>query len=128
MDNSGPIVMVVDDDQSVRTSLSRLFRSSQIALRTFASGEAFLERAQLDSAACLIIDVHLLGMQGLELQQLCARRRPDLPIIMISAFNDDDAETRSLAAGARAFFHKPFQAAALLDAVKQLIRESQKRR
>jgi FixJ family two-component response regulator len=114
-------VVVVDDDSSIRMAMTRLLKSSGLNSLTFESAEAFLDSDQLNSAACLIIDVQMPGMRGLELQQICSKRHPDLPIIMISAFNDDGVEQRAADAGAKAFFHKPFDAAAVIGLVKELL-------
>jgi two-component system response regulator FixJ len=116
----GPVV-VVDDDQSVRTSLARLFRSAHLPMVVFPSAEAFIGSGLLESAGCLVVDVRMPGMRGLELQALCLRCRPELPVIVISAFDDDDSESRSMQVGARAFFHKPFAPTDLLKAVRQAL-------
>jgi FixJ family two-component response regulator len=115
------LVVLVDDDRSVRVALARLFRSAGLNFVAFESAEEFLQSSSLDSAGCLIADVRMPRMQGLELQQICRGKRPSLPIIIISAFNDDDAETRAIEAGARAFLHKPFDPTALLNLVKKAL-------
>jgi FixJ family two-component response regulator len=124
MEVRDPIVLVIDDDESVRSSLARLFRSAGLSLQSLNSSEELLDLVQLDSVGCLILDVHLPGMNGLELQEICHRRCPSLPIIMISAFIDDDAERRALAAGAVAFFHKPFDAALLLATTQNALNKA----
>ncbi len=116
-----PSIILVDDDKSVRLSLARLFRSAGLRFVAFESAEEFLQSSQLDSAGCLIADVRMPRMQGLELQQICRKQRPSLPIIIISAFNDDDAEGRALQGGAKAFLHKPFDPMALLNLVRQAL-------
>ena len=121
MEAHGPIVMVVDDDASVRSALARLFRTAGFAFQTFASAEEFLGGPGLASAACLVADVQMPGLRGLELQAICARKRPSLPIVMISAFEDAEAERQAIAAGAIAFLHKPFDGEALLAIVGQSI-------
>ena len=115
------LVVLVDDDRSVRVALARLFRSAGLNFVAFESAEEFLQSSSLNSAGCLIADVRMPRMQGLELQQICRRKRPSLPIIIISAFNDDDAETRAIEAGARAFLHKPFDPTGLLNLVKRAL-------
>jgi FixJ family two-component response regulator len=112
------IVMVVDDDRSVRDALARLLRSAGLRPRMFDSAETFLNGPALATAGCMVIDVEMPGMRGLELQQICIGRRPRLPIIMISAFADEDSESRAMVAGARAFFHKPFDADSFVGEVK----------
>lgn len=121
MQTEEPSVVLVDDDKSVRVALARLFRSAGVAFVAFDSAEAFLESDALNSTGCLIADVRMRRMQGLELQHICHQKKPTLPVIIISAFNDDDAETRALENGARAFLHKPFDPTALLKLVKKLM-------
>lgn len=121
MGSEDSAVVLVDDDQSVRVSLARLFKSAGIQFAAFESAEAFLESSALNSAGCLIADVRMPRMQGLELQQVCRTKRPALPIIIISAFNDDDAENRALELGAKAFLHKPFNPSALLNLVRKVL-------
>ena len=115
-------VVLVDDDASVRASMARLFRSAGLELRTFASGEEFLSAADaLAGAACLIADVQMPGMRGLELQAECARHNPSLPVILITAFEDPAAQRDALAAGALAFLYKPFDGEVLLDLVRRAL-------
>ena len=114
-------VVLVDDDKSVRVALARLFRSADMEFAAFESAEDFLGSETLDSVACLIADVRMPRMRGLELQEICKRQRPALPIIIISAFGDDDAENRAKAAGAVAFLHKPFDATSLLCLVREAL-------
>jgi len=114
-------VVLVDDDKSVRVALARLFRSAGVPFVAFDSAEAFLESDSLGSTGCLIADVRMRRMQGLELQHICRQKKPTLPVIIISAFNDDDAESRAIENGARAFLHKPFDPTALLTLVKKLL-------
>jgi FixJ family two-component response regulator len=114
-------VVLVDDDKSVRVALSRLLRSAGLDFVAFESAEDFLKSNSLESASCLIADVRMPRMQGLELQQICRKTRPTLPIIIISAFNDDDAENRAIEGGAKAFLHKPFDPTALLNLVRNAV-------
>jgi two-component system response regulator FixJ len=116
-------VVLVDDDKSVRVALARLFKSAGVRFVAFESAEEFLESSSLNSAGCLIADVRMRRMQGLELQHICRQKNPTLPVIIISAFNDDDAETRAIENGARAFLHKPFDPTALLKLVKKLLEQ-----
>ena len=114
MKNRDPLVIVVDDDVSIRNSLARLLHSADMSCQGFNSAKEMIDANVLDMAACLIVDVQMPGMRGLELQAICAKQKPALPIIMMSAFNDDDAEALALTAGAIAFLQKPFDAAALI--------------
>jgi len=115
-------VALVDDDESVRTSLARLFRSVGMELSVFELAEDFLAADDIDSVGCTIMDVRMPKMRGLELQKICVARWPAMQIIMISAFNDEDAEKRARRAGALAFLHKPFDATSLLSLVKEAIK------
>ena len=114
-------VILVDDDKSVRVALARLFKSAGMDFVAYESAEKFLESNSLNSAVCLIADVRMPRMQGLELQQICRKKRPSLAIILISAFDDDDAESRAMEAGAKAFLHKPFDPTALLNLVRKAL-------
>lgn len=114
-------VVLVDDDKSVRVALARLFSSAGLNFRAYESAEKFLESNSLDSIGCLIADVRMPRMQGLELQQVCRKKRPSLPVIIISAFDDDDAENRAIEGGAKAFLHKPFDPTALLNLVRKAL-------
>lgn len=116
-DLSTQIVCVVDDDRSVRVALERLFRGVGWNVRSFASAEEFLECGSHLGCACLVADVHLGRMSGLELQAvLCAR--PDAPtMILTSGLAEEDMEFEARRLGAAAFFRKPFDVDALLDIV-----------
>jgi FixJ family two-component response regulator len=116
-------VAVVDDDRSVRDSVSRLLRSAGLRPQPYESAEQFLGESDIEAVGCIVIDIQMPGMRGLELQQLCAEKRPLLPVIMMSAYTDENAESRALAMGARAFFHKPFDADLFLSVVKSALRK-----
>jgi len=113
-----PIVSVVDDDVSVRRSLDRLIRSVGLEVRVFASAEEFLKSDHPRKADCLILDVRLPGMSGIELHRHLLARRCNVPAIFITAHASDDA-ARAEAASDRtvAYFTKPFSGDELLDAV-----------
>lgn len=119
MSASEPTIVVVDDDASVRGALGRLFRSAGYRYAAFGSAEQFLAGSGVAAAGCLIVDVHMPGMRGLELQARCARLRPSLPVIIITAFEDAEAERRALAGGAVAYLRKPFDGEILLRLVAQ---------
>ena len=111
------MIFIVDDDGSVRSSLVRLLRSAGFAAEAYSAAEDFLRDARPDAGSCVIIDVHMPGMNGLELQQELVRR-PDVPrIIMITAYDDPETRRKVLEAGAATFLRKPFNEAALLNAV-----------
>jgi len=113
-----PLIVLVDDDSSIRQALTRLFKSAGLRFIAFESAEELLQSSEFNSAGCVIADVRMPRMQGLELQQVCRERRPSLRTIIISAFNDEDAEARALKAGAIAFLHKPFDPMVLLKLVR----------
>ncbi|HKW47862.1 MAG TPA: response regulator [Gemmatimonadaceae bacterium] len=116
-DRSSQIVCVVDDDRSVRVALERLFRGVGWNVRSFASAEEFLDCGSHLGCACLVADVHLGRMSGLELQAvICAK--PDAPMmILTSGLAEEGMEIEARRLGATAFFRKPFDVEALLDAV-----------
>jgi FixJ family two-component response regulator len=115
------LVALVDDDPSIRQALKRLFRTAGMKFVAFESAEESLESNLLNSAGCLIADVRMPRMQGLELQQVCREKWPTLPTIIISAFNDEQAEARAIKGGAIAFLHKPFDPMALLELVRGVL-------
>jgi FixJ family two-component response regulator len=111
------VVVAVDDDFRVRESIESLVESAGYAPQLFSTAEDFLKSGTLDVAACVITDVRMPGMDGIELQRRIRLERPALPIIFISAH--DNAETRQIALneGAVSFLNKPFDAADLLDRI-----------
>ena len=113
-----PLVAVVDDSDSVRESLPDLLQQVGLAVQAFDSAEAFLESGVAGTAHCLILDVGLPGMSGLDLQQELGRRGRKLPIVFITAQGDKSLGPRVLAAGAVACLFKPFSDTALIEAVE----------
>jgi len=120
-----PLVVLVDDDSSIRQALARLFRTAGLKFIAFESAEQLLESGSLNSAGCLIADVRMPRMQGLELQQICREKWPALRTIIISAFNDEDAEPRAMKGGAVAFLHKPFDPMGLLNLVRGVLEKKE---
>lgn len=118
----GHLISVVDDDESVREALEDLLHSAGLEVATFASAEEFLGSRHLPTAACLILDLHMPGMGGLELQQRLARDGHRIPIVILTAHGDDNARTNALAKGAVAFMPKPFDGEALLRAVEAALK------
>jgi FixJ family two-component response regulator len=112
-----PLISIVDDDDSLRNSLNNLIRSVGFAVQGFSSAEAFLKSNHLDDTACLILDVRMPGMSGLELQRQLMAADCQIPIVFITSHGDDDARSRALAAGAVEFLYKPFREEALLNAI-----------
>jgi FixJ family two-component response regulator len=112
-----PLISIVDDDDSLRNSLNNLIRSVGFAVQGFSSAEAFLRSNQLHDTACLILDVRMPGMSGLDLQRQLMAADCQIPIVFITSHGDDDARSRALAAGAVEFLYKPFREEALLNAI-----------
>jgi FixJ family two-component response regulator len=111
------IVVGVDDDFRVRESIESLMESAGYGPLVFSSAEEFLQSGALAVANCLITDVRMPGMDGIELQRRIRLERPELPVIFISAHYDDEIRQRALDEGALGFLYKPFDAADLLGAI-----------
>jgi FixJ family two-component response regulator len=117
-----PVISIIDDDASVRVATNRLVRSLGYIARTFASAEEFLASSQANDTSCMIADVQMPGMSGIELQSHLLAQGRRLPIIFITAFPEESARTKALNAGAVCFLTKPFDGPTLvrhLDAVLQ---------
>jgi FixJ family two-component response regulator len=112
-----PLISIVDDDDSVRESLSGLIRSVGFGARVFASAEEFLNSDRLSDTDCLILDVRMPGMNGLELQRHLAANHLAMPVIFITAHGDEEARVRALNGGAVEYLLKPFSEEALLKAI-----------
>jgi FixJ family two-component response regulator len=121
MTESEAIVFVVDDDLSVRRSTERLIRSIGLDVRTFASAEEFLEHPRAAVPSCLLLDVRMPGLNGMDLQRELARSGVDIPIIFITGHGDIPMSVRAMKAGAVEFLTKPFRGRNLLDAVRAAI-------
>ena len=118
-----PLLSVVDDDESVRESLPDLLREFGFAARAFSSAQEFLASDYLDKTRCLILDVAMPGMSGLDLQQELKRRGKEIPIIFITGQKDEDIRIQAFGQGAMNFLYKPFSDSALLDAVNAALPE-----
>ena len=116
------IVFVVDDDASVREGLGSLIRSAGLRVESFASAREFLARSREDLPSCLVLDVRLPGLSGLDLQKRLAEVNIEIPIIFITGHGDVPTSVRAMKAGAVEFLTKPFRDRDLLDAIKQAIR------
>jgi len=112
------VVCVVDDDESLRRSVRNLLSSVGFRVETFASAEEFLESTHRANAGCLVLDLRMTGMNGLDLLGHLAAMGSRIPVIILTAHGDEEARRRSLEAGAIAFLGKPFRSDALLDAVR----------
>lgn len=117
-----PIIAIVDDDPGVRGSVDSLLRSAGFAGRSFSGGEALLGCGDEGRIACIITDLHMPGMTGIELQAELTRRGWPQPVILMTAFPTDAARVQALDGGAQAFLTKPIDPDALLEAVEQAIR------
>jgi FixJ family two-component response regulator len=114
---SAEIVYVVDDDESVRRGLSRLLRSAGLSVETFPSAQAFLSRDLPDRPACLVLDVRMPGLSGLDLQAALKQAGRPMPIVFISGQSDVPVSVRAMKEGALDFLQKPFDEDQLLSAI-----------
>src|SRR5215813_6719488 len=112
------LISVVDDDESVRDSTRALLRSFGYMVATFESGELFLQSGARRESGCLVLDMRMPGMDGLEVQRQLQVAEAGLPIIFISAHEDWNSRQMAMDAGAFDFFHKPFAAGDLLAAIQ----------
>jgi FixJ family two-component response regulator len=112
------LVAIVDDDDSMRSALHGLLQSADLPAQAFASAEEFLNSGQQHQIACLIADIRMPGMSGLELQAQLNTQRCRIPIIFITAHGDEKMRMQALRAGAVEFMAKPFNDEALLESVR----------
>ena len=124
MNEKNPFVFVVDDDASIRDSLRDLIGSAGLNVQTFASAQEFLASPRPDAPSCLVLDVKLPGLSGLDLQQELAKLDVQIPIIFITGHGDIPMSVRAMKAGAIEFLTKPFRDEELLNAVEQAINRS----
>ena len=120
-----PVVFVVDDDISVRESLELLIQTAGYQVETFASAQEFLSRPPVLAPSCLVLDVNLPDLNGLELQKRVAANRVDMPIIFITGYGDVPMSVKAMKAGAAEFLTKPFGDDVLLSAIQNAIDRSQ---
>jgi FixJ family two-component response regulator len=116
-----PLVSIVDDDVSVRRSTRRLLLSSGLRAEAFASADDFLQSGRVAETACLLLDVRMPGMDGLELQRRLAETGRVIPIVFLSASASEEEERRALRAGAANFLRKPVSKEALLHAIRAVL-------
>ncbi len=107
--SGAPIIAVVDDDETMRQSMRLFLRSLGYSAEAFPSAEQFLQSSRLRNTSCLISDIRMPGMNGLELQQRLTSLGCDIPVIFMTAFADNKVRDDALAAGAIGFLHKPFR-------------------
>ncbi len=121
MTSSDAIVFVVDDDSSVRSALKRLIKSVGHKVTTFSSAREFLDHDHPDAPSCLVLDIRMPGLSGLELQEQMAAAELHMPIIFITGHGNIPISVRAMKAGAVDFLEKPFDDQALLDAIHHAI-------
>ena len=119
-----PLISIVDDDDAHRSSLENLIRSVGLRTQGYSSAEAFLSSNHVPETRCLVLDVRMPGMSGPELQRHMAATKLPIPIIFITAHEDDAQRTQALEAGAVAFLHKPFYEDELLHAIDTALKDS----
>ena len=123
-----PTVHIVDDEESLRRGLARLLKSHGHATELFASADDFIAAGLQDRAGCLVLDVHMPGLNGLELQEAMARARCHLPIIFLTGRGDIPTSVRAMKAGAADFLTKPVDEEILLAAIERALAEDERRR
>ena len=124
MSDTGATVYVVDDDQAVRDSLAWLLTAGDLNVETFASAAEFLSRTGYRRPSCLLVDVRMPGMSGLELQEELVSRAINIPVIVITGHSDFQMALRAVQAGASDFLEKPLDDQSLLNAVHKALERS----
>jgi FixJ family two-component response regulator len=127
-DPGGPVVIVVDDDASVRESLGSLFRSVGLSVELFGSAAELLQGKLPDAASCLVLDIRLPGLSGLDFQAQLGQANIHIPIVLMTGHGDIPMTVRAMKAGAVDFLTKPFRDQDMLDAVAAAIDRDRKRR
>jgi FixJ family two-component response regulator len=122
-----PVISIVDDDEAVRLALRSFVRSLGYISNVFASAEEFLESSYLNETSCLISDVQMPGMNGIELQSRLKRLDCRTPVIFVTAFPDERNRERALAAGAIGFMEKPFEGRAMIQLIETALRARRER-
>ncbi len=117
MRESQPVVAIVDDEQSVCRAIARLLRASRLDTQVYASGEAFLDSLHVHRPACVVLDLHMSGCSGHEVQKRLAAARIDVPVIIVTGRDDPGTRERCLADGAVAYLRKPLASEPLLAAI-----------
>jgi FixJ family two-component response regulator len=120
------LVAIVDDDESIRRALCSLLKSYDLEPRAFASAEEFLDSGQLSEIACLITDIRMNGMSGLELQSRLARQNCGVPIIFITAHADSKLRAQAIRAGAIQFLEKPFDDDVLVESIRTALENTRR--
>jgi FixJ family two-component response regulator len=118
---NAPVIAVIDDDKAILAGLSSLLRSAGYRVVLYKTAEAFLGQNRAKLPGCVLTDVQMPGMNGLELQAELQRRHPELPIVFMTAFPEEAIREQAMKAGALAFFNKPFEADAVLQVLAAAI-------
>jgi FixJ family two-component response regulator len=128
LDNDSPLVYLVDDDDAIRDSLGLLLRSVGLECAVYASALEFLEGYDDDRHSCLVADIRMPGLSGLELQQRLAEQHSDIPIIFITGHGDVPMAVTAMKSGAADFIQKPFRDQDLIDRIHKALAQDQERR
>ena len=120
--SSIPVISIIDDDESVRGATNRLVRSHGFVALTFSCADDFLRSPRLNDTSCVITDVEMPGMSGIELQSVLIASGKDIPIIFITAFPDERSRTRAMEAGAVGFLSKPFKGSTLIQYIDDALK------
>jgi FixJ family two-component response regulator len=122
-----PIISIIDDDESMRCAVKSLVTSLGLSAYTFASAEEFLQSPHLDDTSCLITDLQMPGLDGVELQKLLLAQGRPTPIIFMSAFPEERVRARAMEAGALGFLSKPFESQKLIKLIDKAIETGRKK-
>jgi len=121
-----PLISIIDDDESMRCAVKSLVTSLGLNARTFASAEEFLRSSQVEHTSCLITDLQMPGLNGVELQKMLLAQDRHIPIIFMTAFPEERLRTRAIEAGALGFLSKPFESQMLINLIEKAIEISRK--
>jgi FixJ family two-component response regulator len=121
MHNAARLISIVDDDFSVRRAVGRLVKAAGYSVETFATAHEFLDSFPSDRTACLVLDIHLNGMSGFDLEKRLRAERVAIPIIFITAHDDAATRERARGSGAAGYLAKPFDGQALLDVIGTVV-------
>jgi FixJ family two-component response regulator len=122
--NNQPLIAIVDDDESVREATKGLMRSMGLAVEAFACGEDFLRSPHLSRTACLVADVNMPGMSGLDLHRRLSARNKSIPTILITAYPNDSARARALSGGVICYLAKPFGEDDLINCIRSALADA----
>jgi FixJ family two-component response regulator len=117
-----PVISIIDDDGSVRVATNRLVRSLVYTAPTFASADDFLKSSHVNDSSCVIVDVQMPGMFGIELQEMLITKGYAVPIIFLTAFPEENVRARAMKAGAVCFLSKPFDGPVLIECIDTALR------